>query len=75
MVASENGKVVVLKADPQWEILAIHDFGEDIFATPAMDESGMYLRTMSTLYRIGTNNPPYQGRTKPPSARTVAPVM
>src|SRR5262249_55502148 len=43
--ASENGKVVVLRADPQWEILAINDFGEDIYATPAIVDGKIYLRT------------------------------
>ncbi|MBI3210564.1 MAG: PQQ-binding-like beta-propeller repeat protein [Candidatus Solibacter usitatus] len=52
-VQSENGKVVVIKATPQWEILAINDFGEDIYATPAIVDGVMYLRTHSALYAIG----------------------
>lgn len=51
-IASENGKVVVLKAAPEWEILAINDFGEDIYATPAIVDGRIYLRTQSMLYAI-----------------------
>jgi len=53
-VPSENGKVVVVKADPQWEVLAINDFGEDIYASPAIVDGKLYLRTTSTLYCIAS---------------------
>ena len=49
-MASETGKVAVLRAGKQWEILAVSDFGEDIYATPALDEGRIYLRTMKALY-------------------------
>jgi len=52
-VASENGKVVVLKAAPEWEILAVNDFGEDIYATPAIVEGRIFVRTHGALYAIG----------------------
>ncbi len=49
-VASQHGKVSVLKAGAQWEILYQVDFEEDIFATPALVDNKIYLRTRSTLY-------------------------
>jgi len=49
-VSNQEGKVTVLKAAPQWEILAINDLDEDIFSTPAIDQSRIYLRTRGTLY-------------------------
>ena len=49
-MASETGKVAVLRAGKQWEILAVSDFGEDIYATPALVEGRIYLRTMKALY-------------------------
>lgn len=52
-IASEHGKVVVLSAQGEWEILAIHDFDADIYATPAVSEGRLYLRTKTTLYAIG----------------------
>lgn len=51
-VASEHGKVVVLKAAADWEILAVNDFGEDIFATPAIAGGRMFLRTHSAVYCV-----------------------
>lgn len=55
-IASEHGKVVVLRAAGDWEILAINDFDSDIFATPAVSEGKMYIRTRDALYAIGSSN-------------------
>ncbi len=55
-IASEHGKVVVLRASGDWEILAINEFDSDIYATPAMSEGRMYVRTRNALYAIGSPN-------------------
>ena len=55
-IASEHGKVVVLRAAGDWEILAINDFDSDIYATPAVSESQMYVRTRNALYSIGLSH-------------------
>jgi outer membrane protein assembly factor BamB len=52
-VVSASGKVTVLKADPQWEILATNDLGEEVWATPAIAGSNLYIRTRSMLYSFG----------------------
>jgi len=52
-VASERGKVVVLRAVGDWEILAINEFDSDIYATPAISEGKMYIRAGNALYAIG----------------------
>jgi outer membrane protein assembly factor BamB len=52
-IASEHGKVVVLRASGDWEILAINEFDSDIYATPAISEGRMYIRTRNALYAIG----------------------
>lgn len=52
-IASEHGKVVVLRAAGDWEILGINDFESDIFATPAVSDGRLYIRTRDTLYAIG----------------------
>jgi len=52
-IATEHGKVVVLRAAGEWEILAINEFDADIFATPAVAEGIMYIRTGDALYAIG----------------------
>jgi outer membrane protein assembly factor BamB len=56
-VASEQGKMVVVKAAPEWEVLAVHDFGEEIYATPAISSGRMFVRTASALYAIGDKEP------------------
>jgi len=47
---SEDGKVVVLRAAPEWEILAVNNLNEDTFATPAILDGRIYVRTRETLY-------------------------
>lgn len=46
----ENGDVPVLKAGPEWEVLAVNRMGEDAYATPALVDGKIYLRTISALY-------------------------
>ena len=53
-IASEHGKVVVLRAAGEWQILAINEFDSDIYATPAVSEGRMYIRTRNALYAIGS---------------------
>jgi len=47
---SNEGKLSVLKADPQWEVLAVNDLGEEVFATPAIGDGRLYVRTRGTLF-------------------------
>ncbi len=47
---SEEGKVSVLKAGPQWETLRVNEMGEDVHATPAIAGGRIYLRTHQALY-------------------------
>lgn len=54
-IASEHGKIVVLRAAGAWEILSINEFDEDIYATPAISEDKMYIRTRGALYAIGSS--------------------
>ncbi len=49
-MASEAGKVVVLRAKGDWEIMAVNDLGEPIYATPAVEPGRLYVRTRNTLY-------------------------
>ena len=49
-LASEEGKVVVVRADAEWEVLAVNNLDEDIFATPAILDSRIYVRTRAALY-------------------------
>ena len=49
-LASEEGKVSVLRAGGEWEVLAVNDLGEGCYATPALAEGVIYLRTDEALY-------------------------
>ncbi len=48
-----QGNVVVLKAGPAYELLAVNSLGEKSHATPAIANGVMYLRTYSHLIAIG----------------------
>ncbi|MFN8009350.1 MAG: PQQ-binding-like beta-propeller repeat protein, partial [Terriglobia bacterium] len=54
-LVSEEGKVTVLNAGPQWEVLAVNDLGEEVHATPALSNGRIYVRTRSSLYCFGTS--------------------
>jgi outer membrane protein assembly factor BamB len=52
-LASHNGVVAVLRAGGQQELLAANPLGEEIFATPAIANGRLYVRTVSALYCFG----------------------
>lgn len=51
--ASQTGDVTVLKADSPWQTVCRARFGEEIFATPAIVDGRIYLRTAGHLYCFG----------------------
>jgi outer membrane protein assembly factor BamB len=51
-VAGEEGKVTVLKAGAQWDVIATNGLDEGCFATPALVDGSIYLRTNQALYRF-----------------------
>ena len=53
LVASVPGVVTVVQAEDKLKILARKDFREQIFATPAIFENKIYLRTEGHLYALG----------------------
>jgi outer membrane protein assembly factor BamB len=52
-LASQDGTVSVVSARGDWEILAVNPMGDEVFATPAIADSRIYVRTKSTLYCFG----------------------
>jgi outer membrane protein assembly factor BamB len=52
-MASELGKIAVLKPGATLEILAVNDLADLIYATPAIDSGRIYVRTRSALYCFG----------------------
>src|SRR5258708_1060785 len=49
-LASVEGKITVLKASGEWEVLRMNDLAEEIHATPALSEGRIYVRTHGALY-------------------------
>jgi outer membrane protein assembly factor BamB len=52
-LASVEGKVTVLRAGAQWEVLKVNDLREEVHATPALDHGHVYIRTRTSLYCFG----------------------
>jgi outer membrane protein assembly factor BamB len=48
-LAGANGNVVVLKNNPDYELLARNDLGESIIATPAIAAGSLFIRTRTRL--------------------------
>lgn len=54
LIAAERGAVIIVSvADKHPEIVAENDFDESIFATPAVVDNKIYLRTAANLYAFG----------------------
>ena len=52
-VVSERGQLCVLSANADWQELATADFEEDVYATPAIADRRIYIRTVGHLYCFG----------------------
>jgi outer membrane protein assembly factor BamB len=48
--ASEPGTVSVLASQPEWKLISSHEFHEKIYATPALANGCVYIRTEQALY-------------------------
>jgi len=53
IAASVRGTVTVIQADDKLHVLSRTDFGEKIYATPAIADNTLYLRTAGHLYALG----------------------
>ncbi|UCF17366.1 MAG: PQQ-binding-like beta-propeller repeat protein, partial [Phycisphaerales bacterium] len=53
VVASVRGVVTLIQAGDKLKVLARNDFAERIYATPAIADNKMYLRTTDHLYALG----------------------
>lgn len=51
---SQTGHLVVLKAGADWEVLAVNDLDEECYATPALIDGRVYVRTRSGLYAFAS---------------------
>jgi outer membrane protein assembly factor BamB len=49
----QGGQVSVLKAAGEWEVLAVNELDDEVFATPAIADGRIYVRTRSAMYSFG----------------------
>jgi len=49
-LANTEGKMTVLKAGAEWEVLAVNEIGDEVYATPALSDGRLYVRTRGVLY-------------------------
>ena len=52
-VTSHTGKVSVLKAGAEQELLAVNEVEEDVLATPALVDGRVIIRTKGAVYCYG----------------------
>ena len=53
-LVSQQGELTVISAQADWQVLHTADFGEAVFATPALVDGRIYLRTAGHLYCFGS---------------------
>ena len=51
-VLSEDGETFVVRAGPEFEIVATNSLNEMALATPAVAGDSLFIRTQTTLYRL-----------------------
>jgi outer membrane protein assembly factor BamB len=49
----EEGTTIVLRAGGEYAEIAQNDLGEMALASPAVDDTSLFIRTEKALYRIG----------------------
>ena len=54
-LSSAEGKITVLQAAGDWQVLGVNDLHEDVHATPALSDGRVYVRTQSTMFCFGTS--------------------
>ncbi len=52
-VVDQSGKATVVEAGADWKILASSDLGDEVFATPAVMDGRLFIRTRHNLYCFG----------------------
>ena len=53
--SAENGDVVVVKAGPEFKILATNSVDDIVMATPAISGNAIYYRSQSSVIALGKN--------------------
>ncbi|HEV7396887.1 MAG TPA: PQQ-binding-like beta-propeller repeat protein [Pyrinomonadaceae bacterium] len=53
LLTSEDGDTFVIKAGPKHEVLATNTIGEPVFASPAVADGKIFIRSETSLFAIG----------------------
>ena len=56
--ASQQGDLIVVKAGPKFEKLAVSPLDGAVNSVPAIGDKRLYIRTANSLYCLGAKNPP-----------------
>ncbi len=54
-IANTEGKITVLKAGAEWEVLAVNEINDEVSATPALSDGRVFVRTRGALYCFSTS--------------------
>ena len=52
-ITNEDGVTSVVKAGPEFEVLAENEFGDYVLSSPAVSDGQIFIRTTKFLYCIG----------------------
>ena len=52
-VVDQRGRMSVIRAGREWRVLSASNFEEDVYATPALADGRIYVRTTGHLYCFG----------------------
>ena len=55
-LVSQDGTASVVDAKAEWEILSVNPLDDEVFATPAIGDGQIYIRTTSTLYAFAAQH-------------------
>ena len=53
LLIGQGGQVSVLKAAGDWQVLKVNELDDEVFATPAIADGRIYVRTRSAMYAFG----------------------
>ena len=53
-LANEDGAVAVLRAGKDWEVVAMNEIGESLYATPALSQGRIVVRGSKSLFCFGS---------------------
>ena len=55
-ILNNTGRVAVLEAGTDWNVLASNEIGEECFATPAIGGNALFVRTEKAVHRFGATD-------------------